>query len=256
MKSVLFSIGPIHVHGYGTMIAIGIVVAMLVAMFRAKRAGLDADRVWGLGFIGIISGFAGGKLLYVIVEWKQFLIDPKEVLGSSGFVVYGGIAIGLASAIAYCKIKKLSFLDYADVIIPSLAIGQGFGRIGCLMAGCCYGQVAGVHDFSVTFPAESLAPAGVALIPTQIYSSIGDFAIAAILLIVETKTRGKNRTKGSVLALYLVLYSVGRFIIEFFRGDVRGNVGDLSTSQFLSIFMCIIGIVLYIVQRSRKAKKA
>ena len=108
----------------------------------------------------------------------------------------------------------------------------------------------------MTFPAESLAPAGVALIPTQIYSSIGDFAIAAILLIVETKTRGKNRTKGSVLALYLVLYSVGRFIIEFFRGDVRGNVGDLSTSQFLSIFMCIIGIVLYIVQRSRKAKKA
>src|SRR3712207_1198101 len=137
MRSVLFNIGPFPVHGYGTMIAIGIVVAMIVAMFRAKSAGLDSDKVWTLGFIGMISGFAGGKLLYIIVEWKQFLIDPKSVIGSSGFVVYGGIAIGLACAIIYCKIKKLSFLDYIDVIIPSLAIGQGFGRLGCLLAGCC-----------------------------------------------------------------------------------------------------------------------
>ncbi|MBS4899397.1 MAG: prolipoprotein diacylglyceryl transferase [Clostridiales bacterium] len=256
MKSVLFNIGPFPVHGYGTMIAIGIVAAMLVGMFRAKRAGLNADHVWGLGFVGMISGFAGGKLLYILVEWKQFLIDPKSVLGSSGFVVYGGIGIGLACVIIYCRVKKISFLEYIDVIIPSLSIGQGFGRLGCLMAGCCYGQAAGTHTFGVTFPAESLAPAGIALIPTQLYSSIGDFAIAVILIIVEVKTRKKGRTKGSILALYLILYSIGRFIIEFFRGDVRGSVGELSTSQFISIFTLAIGIALYLIQRSRKAKQA
>ena len=139
MKNELFSIGPVTIYGYGLMIGIGILVCILMGMRRAKKYGLKEDAVIDIALVGLIVGWLGAKVLYVIVEWKAFLADPMSVLGTEGFVVYGGITAGVLAAIVYCKRKGLAFLEYFDLLAPSIAVAQGFGRIGCFMAGCCYG---------------------------------------------------------------------------------------------------------------------
>ena len=255
MGYILFNIGPIPVHGYGLMIGIGIVAAMLLIMFRAKGAGLDGDKAWRIVMWSTIVGFAGGKVMFMIVEHEQLVKDPLSVIGSSGFVVYGGIIAGLIFCFFYCKKIGASFFKYIDLFLPGLSVGQGFGRLGCLMAGCCYGREAHAHEWGIIFPDGCMAPAGVGLIPTQVYSSIGNFAIAATLIIVDYATRKREgRIPGMLLGLYLILYGVGRFVVEIFRNDVRGSVGVLSTSQFISIFMVAAAIVIFIVLKVRSRK--
>ena len=198
------------------------------------------EAVLDIAIIGVICGFIGAKLLYVIVEFDRFLDKPLAVLGSEGFVVYGGIITGVLSAILYCKKKNLVFLDYFDLLSPSIALAQGFGRIGCFLAGCCYGKETQCF-LGITFPEGSLAPAGVKLLPTQLISSAGDFLIMALLLLYSRY----SKKRGNVGALYMVLYGVGRFLVEFLRSDDRGSVGFLSTSQFISIGIVLGGILLF-----------
>jgi phosphatidylglycerol:prolipoprotein diacylglycerol transferase len=254
MKIELFHIGGFSVHGYGFMIGIGFLLALVIGCFRAKRLGLKDEAVIDIAILAGICGFAGAKVLYVIISFKDFIKSPMKVLGSSGFVVYGGIIAGVLAAAIYCKIKKLSFLQYFDLVMPEVAVAQGFGRLGCFLAGCCYGRPTDAW-FGVTFPADSMAPSGIALIPTQLFSAAGDFVIAAVLLAVAgyMHKSGRQYFDGSIGCLYLVLYGVGRFVIEFFRNDYRGAVGFLSTSQFISVFIVALGITLAI--HLDKAKK-
>jgi phosphatidylglycerol:prolipoprotein diacylglycerol transferase len=144
----------------------------------------------------------------------------------------------------------MDFPAYLDLMIPSVALAQGFGRIGCFLAGCCYGkETDGL--LGVTFTQSNFAPNNVRLFPSQLVMSAGDFVIAAILLMYAKKERPKGKTS----ALYLMLYSVGRFFVEFTRNDNRGTVGVLSTSQFIGIFIFIIGAALFfgiIPARNRK----
>ncbi len=242
MHNDILSIGSITIHGYGLMIAIGFMVALLVGTYRAKKKGLDPEVVSSIAMLAIVCGFLGAKLLYVIVEFDDFLKSPMDVIGSEGFVVYGGIIAGALSAIIYCRIKKFSFMSYFDLMMPSVAIAQGFGRIGCFLAGCCYGMET-QSMLGVIFPEGSLAPAGIKLLPTQLFSSAGDFLIAGILIWFSSK----SRCKGDIGALYLLLYGIGRFAIEFLRNDERGIVGMLSTSQFISIFFVIGALILFLI---------
>lgn len=240
MYNDILKIGPLSIHGYGLMIGIGVIVALVVAAKRAKKRGLDTDFVYGLGLITLVFGFIGAKLLYCIVEIEAFLNEPMRVLSGSGFVLYGGIIGGILAAMVYCKYKKVNFFEYFDLAVPSVAIAQGFGRIGCFLAGCCYGRETD-SCIGIMFHNSSIAPNGIKLIPTQVFSSAGNFLIALVLLLYARK----NRKTGKVGALYLILYSVGRFIIEFFRNDYRGNVGVLSTSQFISLVILAIGIAMF-----------
>ena len=131
--------------------------------------------------------------------------------------------------------------------MPSVALAQGFGRIGCLLAGCCYGKETD-SIFSITFHESEFAPNNVPLIPTEIYSSILDFVHFGLLLYIA----GRKKRDGQVAACYLIFYSLGRFALEFLRGDlIRGNVGMLSTSQFISLFTGAAGVIILIL-RSRK----
>ena len=135
------------------------------------------------------------------------------------------------------------------MILPSVALAQGFGRIGCFLAGCCYGKET-ESVFSVIFQNSEYAPNHVALIPTQLYSGGLDFLHFLLLLL-------NKKEDGQVTACYLIFYSIGRFVIEFFRGDIiRGSVGILSTSQFISIFTGIAGIVLLILIRKKRDSKS
>ncbi len=242
MHNDILRIGSVTVHGYGLMIAIGVLVGVAVAILRCKRRKLDPEPILDIILIGLICGFAGGKLLYLIVEWRNFLNNPKAYLGGSGFVVYGGIILAVTVAFIYFKIKKIDFLTYWDMIMPEISIAQGFGRIGCFLAGCCYGAPTD-SAIGVVFPEGSLAPAGIKLWPTQLMMSAGNFIIAGILLLAALKLLKK---KGQVGALYLILYAIGRFGIEFLRNDHRGAVGVFSTSQFISLFIVLIGIGLFV----------
>ncbi len=275
MHSILFSIGPFHVYGYGFMIAIGVICAFAIGCALAKRSGLDDDALFSMGIVGVVGGIIGAKLLYYIVELPSILEDPSILLNfGEGFVVYGGLIAGFLSPLLYTRIKKLSFLPYLDCAVPGVAFAQGCGRIGCFLAGCCYGKETSAW-YGVTFPVDSLAPAGVSLIPTQLISAAGDFLFALILILLQRKLYAKRSEKkagkkapdsttlsletdgtksGVVTAVYLMLYAVGRFAIEFLRNDPRGSVGVLSTSQFIAIFMFAAGAVLCVKSLRKKAK--
>lgn len=243
MYNNLFSIGPFTVHGYGLLIAIGVILAYFDVLNRVKKSGgdtskLDSIAVWIFGF-----GFLGSKLLYWLTQLDVLFANPLQLFDlTSGYVVYGGIIGGLVGGYFYSKKEKISFLAYCDYIIPGVALAQGFGRIGCFLSGCCFGLESS-GPLSVIFPVGSLAPSGVALFPIQLLCSGLDF-IHYFILIFFIK---KKQSDGQVGALYLILYSLGRFIIEFFRGDlIRGSVGQLSTSQFISIFMFVTGLFFFI----------
>lgn len=247
MYNDLFSIGPFTVHGYGLMIAIGVLAALFIAEARAKKRDMNADVLYPLTLVCVVFGFASAKVLFCIVEWRQFIKNPLQLLTGNGFVVYGGIIGGVLAAFLYCRLKKLNFWDYFDIVLPSVAVAQGFGRIGCFLAGCCYGRETDSF-LGIAFTHSDYAPNGVKLLPTQLFSAAGMFLIAGFLFWYAKK----ERKKGQVGALYLVLYSIGRFIIEFFRDDYRGAVGFLSTSQFISLFILAIGVWLF---RKRSVEK-
>lgn len=242
MHPILFKVGPITIHSYGFMIAIGMISAILLSLYRGKKLGFNTDVILDLGVYGIVGGILGAKVLFWIVEFPNIIHDTNYIFKTlnNGFVVYGGIIGGIVTGYIYCRTKGTNFLDYLDLIVPAIALAQGFGRIGCFEAGCCYGRETN-SIFGVIFRNSSYAPNGVSLIPTQLFSSGGDFIIAGILLYYSSK----SRRKGQVSGLYMILYSIGRFTIEIFRGDSRGNVGILSTSQFICIFMLLVGIYVF-----------
>ena len=250
MKNELLTIGSFTVYGYGFMIAVGILAAWITIDFRAARQKLDRDCVFYLIIWCLVGGICGAKLLYWITEWKSILKNPGFLLDSiaDGFVVYGGIIGGILAGWLYCRHKKISFLKYFDLAVPSVALAQGFGRIGCLLAGCCYGSETSGF-FTITFRTSDFAPNNVALIPTQIYSSILDFVHFGVLLLIARH----KKSDGQVAACYLIFYSLGRFVLEFFRGDlIRGSVGVLSTSQFISLFTGFAGaVMLYVVSKKK-----
>lgn len=245
MCSILFQIGPLTIYGYGLMIAVGVVFAFWLSMYRAKRQGLDDDVLFNMGVAGVIGGLIGAKLLYYITELPNIMQDRSILLNfSEGFVVYGGLIAGFLTPFFYAKIKKQPFWRYLDIAVAGVAAAQGFGRIGCFLAGCCYGRETEAF-WGVVFPEGSLAPAGVALIPTQLISSAGDFIFAAILILAQRRAK----QQGTVSGLYLILYSAGRFAVEFLRDDPRGNVGALSTSQFIAIFTLALGVLIVLAAR-------
>lgn len=253
MYNDLFSIGPFTFHGYGLMIVLGILAAYQITKYRARRLKIVIPELENLALWVLVSGFISAKLLYWLTQLDSIIKDPALLLNfADGYVVYGGIIGGLAGGYLYCRRYEYNFLELLDLVIPSVAVAQAFGRIGCFLAGCCYGMKTG-SAFGVVFPAGSIAPAGVPLLPVQLICSALDGALF-VVLILFAKRKQQN---GQVGAMYLILYGIGRFIIEFFRGDlVRGSVGVLSTSQFISIFIFAVGCCLLLLTRATGTKRS
>lgn len=249
MYNDILTIGGVTIHGYGLMIGLGVLCAVFMAEYRAKKRGFNTDQIFTIFLLVLIFGFIGAKLLFCLVNLRAVIDDPKLILSGDGFVVYGGIVGGIASVMVYCRIKKTSFLAHLDLLAPSVALAQGFGRIGCFLAGCCYGRETD-SSFCIVFKNSLYAPNGTKLVPTQLIMSAGNFIIALVLLLYAKK----ERKKGRIVGLYLILYSAGRFVIEFFRNDHRGAVGFMSTSQFISIFTLIFGILLFAAIPFKKEK--
>ena len=242
MYNDILTIGPVTIHGYGLMIGLGVMAALLLGDYRAKKFGLNGDHIYGMTFSAVILGFVAARILFIITEWENFLQNPMQYLAGAGFVVYGGIIGGALTIYGFCKIKKIDMLSYLDLMIPSVALAQGFGRIGCFLAGCCYGKETDSF-LGVVFTNSDFAPNGVKVLPTQLFMAGGDLIIMAILLWYAAK----RPMRGRISALYLILYSIGRFAIEFLRNDDRGTVGALSTSQFIAIFTLLAGVLGFFV---------
>ena len=168
-------IGPLTIHMYGVMVAIGYMSAFLISERRARKRGLDPDILFGIFWCAVLGGALGSKILYYTVSIKDVLRDPSILLNfQNGWVVYGGIIGGVLTGWGYCRYKKVDFLSYLDLVLPAVAFAQGCGRIGCFFAGCCYGRETD-SAFSIQYWQSAYAPNGVKLIPTQIYSATGDF---------------------------------------------------------------------------------
>ena len=235
-------IGPVTFHMYGLMIAIGFAAALMMCLKRGKKRGLNEDIIYGIFFCAIFGGMIGCRLLYYIVEIPEILKDPSILWNfKNGYVVYGGIIGGALTSLIYCRVKKERFLPYFDLVMPAVSFAQGFGRLGCFFAGCCYGART-ESAFSIVFKHSDYAPNNVKLIPTQLISSAGDFVIAAVLYFYLSR----KHADGRVGALYFILYGIGRFAIEFLRDDYRGSIGVFSTSQIISLAVVVLGAVLFV----------
>ena len=252
MYNDLFSIGPVTLHTYGLMTAIGIIAAYLLIEHRAKQKGITGEqsgKPFGLILFCLIFGYLGSKLLYILTILPRIADDPSVFLHSlsGGWVVFGGLLGGIFGAWLFCHWQKLPVGLYFDLAFPAVALAQAFGRVGCFFAGCCYG-VETESRFSVVFRHSHYAPNDVQLVPTQLLSAALDLLLCLFLLWYEKKWEKRD---GELAAVYLILYSAGRFILEFWRGDLeRGAVGPLSTSQFIGLFTLAAGILLWIRFRS------
>lgn len=253
MKNELLKIGPFTIYGYGLMIGIGAISAYLVTEFRAKRKGMRHELIFSLFWWCLIGGILGAKLLYLITQIKSIIQNPKLLFDAfEGFVVYGGIIGGIFAGYLFVRKNKLNFLEYFDLVMPQIALAQGFGRIGCLLAGCCYGLETN-SPFHIVFHESHYAPNNIPLIPTQPISSLLNFINFIALLLISKRAKAS----GQVAGFYLIFYSAGRFIIEFFRGDLeRGNIGVLSTSQFISIITFLAGIAIVIIRAIQYRRKS
>jgi phosphatidylglycerol---prolipoprotein diacylglyceryl transferase len=248
-----------YIGTYGALVAIGLLAGVLLAAWRLKQKGDPPELAFDLTFVAVLSGFLGGRVAFIITEWSLFMENPAALIFSrDGFVFLGGLIGGVACSFIYLAIRGIAILPFADVMIPSVALGHAFGRLGCHFAGCCFGSVCTLPGAGLTVPrleqpdgtlfynafsdqlwhgdVEPDALASLPVWPTQLYEAGGLFVLTAILLWVASKT---NRT-GAVFALYLVLYAILRFGIEMLRGDEARGLhfgGLLSTSQILSILL-------------------
>jgi phosphatidylglycerol---prolipoprotein diacylglyceryl transferase len=239
--------GPITVYTYGVLLAAAYLMGLQLAMVRARKRNLDATRVMDLGIYIIISALVGAKLLLLVTDFQTFRSNPAELLSlaRSGGVFYGGLILAVVVALIYIRRIGLPLWTTCDVFAPGIALGHVVGRFGCFFAGCCWGKPTTLPwgiTFTDPFAAANVGtPLNQSLHPTQLYEAGAEFLILALLL--GTENKGKPFA-GRTFWLYMLLYAVSRFIIEFFRDDPRGMVGVLSTSQFISVILAPLAVIM------------
>ena len=254
MHPILFEVGGLPVYTYGVLLAAAYLLGLQFALVRARRLRLDPNRVMDLGIWVIVSALAGAKLLLLAVEWDTYGQSTRQLLTlvRSGGVFYGGLILAVAVAIWYMWRHRMPISQVTDVFAPGIALGHVIGRMGCFFAGCCFGRETTV-PWAITFHNQHAArnvgtPLGVPLHPAQLYEAGAGLLILGVLLVAE---RHGRPFPGRTFWGYMLLYGVSRFVIEFFRGDSRGTIGMFSTSQFLSLLIVPISIVMLIVLARR-----
>ena len=234
---------------YGLMIACGTALGVLLAVYSRRNRDIPRqDIFFGACYVGI-GVFVGAKLLYLAITLPQILLLPDApefswallyALFSGGFVFYGGVFGGLFFLRLYTRKYRLPYMKTLETLVPSVPLIHAVGRVGCFFAGCCYGLPM-APPWGLTFRLDSVAPAGVSLLPVQLYETGLNLILFFVLLLY-----GKKRpAEGRLLGCYLVGYACIRFFLEFFRYDAaRGMLFGLSTSQWISLLLLPAGIFL------------
>jgi phosphatidylglycerol:prolipoprotein diacylglycerol transferase len=255
MHPILFEIRGFPVYTYGVMLAAAYLLGLQFALVRARSRGLKPERVMDLGIWIIVSALVGAKLLLLLVEWDTYTRSSADLmtLVRSAGVFYGGLIVAVAVALFYLWRHRMPVWSVTDVFAPGIALGHVIGRLGCFFAGCCFGKETSV-PWAITFTNEYAArnvgtPINVPLHPTQLYEAGAELLILGLLL--ATERRGRT-FPGRTFWGYMLLYGISRFVIEFYRGDGRGMVGMLSTSQFVSLLIVPVSIAMLIYLSRRR----
>src|SRR3954464_751784 len=248
----LFELGPLTVYTYGLLLAAAYLLGLRLAMVRARVRGLDQTRVLDLGIYIIISALVGAKLLLLITDFRTFTDNPRELLtlARSGGVFYGGLILAVIVALLYIRRIGLPLWTTCDVFAPGIALGHVVGRFGCFFAGCCWGKPTTLPwgiTFTDPYAASNVGtPLNIPLHPTQLYEAGAEALI--LMLLLATESRGR-RYPGRTFWLYMLLYAISRYIIEMFRDDPRGTVMMFSTSQFISVILAPLAVVMLVYLR-------
>ncbi len=235
MHPDIIQIGSWTVHSYGLMIVAAIVISTLVFRKAAPQYGIKPDDVVDCVTLGVLLSLIGARLLYVVLNWTdEFAVAPASAwrVWEGGLSFHGALAGAILAVALFCRRKKIPFYSFVDCCAPGFALGYGIGRIGCLLNGCCFGtscsskwglRFEGVDGYHV---------------PTQIYSSLAGFLIAAVLW----RLQQSKPNSGVLFYLFLTLYAAYRFVIEFWRAGVSAVVvwDHLTQAQWLSIVMMVV----------------
>lgn len=250
MHPILIDLGFFALPAYGVLLATAVLLALWSARVRAEGAGMDGTKVVDFGLWLVIWALLGAKLLLVIVEWKRYLGDPAQLLGlaRAGGVFLGGFIAAVIAAAIMLRRYQLKALPTFDVLAPSLALGQTIGRLGCFLAGCCWGRECAL-PWAITYTDPAAAanvgtPLHLAVHPFPAYAAVFNFSVFLIL----SRLYQKKLAPGRVFATYLILYGSGRFLLELTRGDeIRGLYfgGLVSTSQLISAALIAIGVATH-----------
>ena len=248
--------GMVDLPMYGTIFISAFLIAVLIARKVAPPHGVPKEDVVYAAIYGAIGLGIGAKLMYFISKLPQIIKhfptfleymrrSPIDVLAYAfgGLVFYGGLLGAAAGVYVYCRLYKVPVYPFMDIAAPLIPFVHGFGRIGCFMAGCCYG-IEYHGPLSVQFPYNELVPElnEVPRFPVQLLEAGLNFIMCGVLFFLMKKTKRKT---GQLLGIYLVYYTIARFFLEFLRGDlIRGEVFGISTSQWISLILLPIGIIL------------
>lgn len=253
MLPKLISIGSFFIPTYGVLVATGFLVALWITVKLAKRAHLPPEQVTNLAIYCALAGLAGAKLFMILFDYQDYLARPASIFSlatlQAAGVYQGGLLLALITAVYYMRKTKLPVLETFDVFAPGIAIGHAIGRIGCFAAGCCWGRECTL-PWAITFrnpEAHDLVgvPLNVPLHPTQLYESLSE---ALIFVFLYWRIQKVHRA-GEIFGLYLVLYSIARFLVEFVRNHEQPTHLGLSLTQWISLGTLTAGIALVAMGR-------
>ncbi|MDX1390359.1 MAG: prolipoprotein diacylglyceryl transferase, partial [Acidobacteriota bacterium] len=245
---------------YGLLFAAGVVAAWLWFMRRTQSMDLVQEKVFNLTFYAILAGIAGAKLTLILVDYDFYLDNPRELWGTirSAGVLMGGVLAAAIVFYVYARRNALPVHALGDAAAAPMALAQSIGRLGCFCAGCCYGlRVEPDHPFGLLFsPLSEAGAGGFHRLPVQLVQAANDLVLALILTVLW---RRKIRPAGSVFWIYVLLYSVSRGIIEFWRDDTYRGLyfdGAVSTSQLFSLAGIVLASVMLVKGWIRKPQTA
>ncbi|MBP9901734.1 MAG: prolipoprotein diacylglyceryl transferase [Verrucomicrobia subdivision 3 bacterium] len=257
MHPIAFHLGPLTVHWFGICIALAFLAGLWTATRRAPRAGIPGEQIADLVVPWLLlGGILGARVLYIATYWREsFAGQPWSelfMIQRGGLVYYGGLTGASLAVILFARWKRIPLWKLADVLTPSIALGSMFGRIGCLMNGCCFGRSCEL-PWAIRFP-DDHSTQGLPVHPTQIYD-----ALLNLTLYLGLAWLYRRRTfDGQVFAVYLLGYAVTRSIVEAFRGDYNdGHLhGGFTPAHLVSVASLAAGMVLFLVLRRRKSATA
>ncbi len=248
MYPIIAKFGPITIYSYGLMVALAYLLGLYVARYEAIRKGIKLDLLYDLAFYLVIGSLIGARLYYIaLFDGASFVKNPISIfkIWEGGLAIHGAIIGGILTGILFTRLRKVSFWKLADLIAPSIILGQAVGRIGCFLNGCCFG-VPTQSIFGVRFPEENsahIAYQDLALHPTQLY----EFILNLIGFFALWSMRKKMKREGNLFLLYLMIYSFIRVLVSSLRGDSLYIWGtDLKIAQVISTVIFIIALSIFI----------
>jgi len=246
MHRVLFQIGGFSIYSYGVCITLALLICTALIRREAIRSNIRFDEVLDCLFWVIIGGLVGGRLLYVLINLKDYTGDPVRILAfrDGGMAVHGSVFLGAVSGYIAARVRKISFSKTADLIAPYIPLGQAIGRVGCFLNGCCYGKPASC-GFYVIFEGDI-----VPRIPVQAISSV----CLCLIFLMLLELKKKNFFDGAIILLYLMSYSLFRFGIEYFRGDNPCIAGGMTLAQVISIVIFAVSFAVFVAVHIKKTR--